>query len=641
VAQLVEYLTAEGLAVGLVKEQSKKKVVVEDRRGRAATLAPAKVLFRHSAASAEELTARLEALQQEVDVPLLWASVQEEHPGAVLEAGPLARLYFDEDSDAHRSAVFRALSDDRLHFRRKGHGFEPRSPAELRQLQQQRDADRRAAEQRRALRAALEQGRPDDALARRLLRYLRGTEDRPLARALEELRGAADLPRKAFRVLAAAGRLPATAAFEEVRADLRAEHPPEVEGHVQALEPPPPAPEGELWQTAFAIDDPETREVDDALTVSPDGDGLRLEIDIADAALQVQPDDPVDREACRRATTVYLPTGTYYMLPERLGCELASLGQGQARPVVRTTVRLDAAGQVTGHTLCRGQARLGRRLDYETADRLLAGERPDDPAAPMLALLDRAARALRALRVEAGALLLRRREWKIRVSGEGAEIQVKPIPADSPSRAAVAEMMILANGLAAREAAERGIPIIFRVQPPPDDPLPPLDLSNPASFEALRGRLKPAALSLHPDRHWGLGLEAYAQVTSPLRRYADLVVQRQLTAALDGRPPPCQAQALMQVLATAEATEREVKRIEEVVTERWALEYVSRLERRTGLEATVLGANPGGGYRVQLEICGARGVLVDDRAHDPGQRLLVDVKTVRPRKGTLRLTPAD
>jgi exoribonuclease-2 len=331
------------------------------------------------------------------------------------------------------------------------------------------------------------------------------------------------------------------------------------------------------------------------------------------------------------------------MLPAVIGAQRASLQVGQARPTVCTTVWLDAEGEVVRRQLSRRWVAVTRRLDYEQADRLISdGGEPDGEraAAATLRLLARAAGKLRARRVADGALLLQRPEWKIRVEDDGQRVVARPIAHDSASRQLVAEMMILANRLGAQMASEARLPVIYRVQAAPAEPLPRLEPGDPAAFAKLRGLLSPAQLSLNPGAHFGLGLPAYTQVTSPLRRYGDLVQQRQLTAHLAGEAPPYDAESLLRVLATVEAVEQESKKIEAAVTQRWALEYVDRLQDKRALAARVVGeANKG--YRLALLSCGAQGTVVSRRPQQIGDELLVDVEQVKPRRGLLRLRLAE
>lgn len=650
-ARLVEYLGDEQLNLGLVTEQDKKKLLVTDARGRTTRLAPDKVLFTHQADSVDALAQRLEALTGEVDVRLLWETLlaeeqasargEEPHPECgpsaqrkprALESPELARLYFDEDDDAHASAVFRALLAERLLFRRKGKAFEPRSAEDLERLQQQRTTEQRTAEELQELAQALRRQQPDQALCQRIERHLRHGGDRQLASAMEQV--FKNPEREAFGLLLRGGHLSASVDLEVLQANLQAAHPDPVLEYAASLEPLLAA---TSLPSFFSIDDPDTREVDDALSVSREGGLVRVDVDIADVSALVQTGDPVDREAHRRATTVYLPTGRYLMLPERLGCDLLSLQAEQARPAMRTTAWVDAEGRIERYQISQTSITVQKRLDYDTADRLLA--EGGDQTADALRLLSQAAALLLARRRAGGALSFQQREFKIQVTDDGATISVKPIAVGSPSRALVAEMMILANSLAARFAQEQQIPIIYRVQAPPSEKPPDVEPGDPAAFAKLRGLLQPAALSLNPARHSGLGLEAYTQASSPLRRYTDLVIQRQIHAGLAGEPAPYAADELFKVLGTAEATEREIKRLESTVTARWALEYVSRLEDRRALSAWVLDAVPGG-YKVELCCCGAVGLLLDSASREPGELVTVDVKTVRPRQGALRMAPA-
>ena len=633
-ATYVEFLSGDGLTLRQLKEQEKRKLRLVDPRGRLSTLSPDKVIFRHTGSSPEAVADSIKALEQEVDVPLLWESVLEEERSGPRSAAALALIYFDDDKDLHGSAVFRALTAEGVHLRRRGSEFEARDREELALLQRQREAEEQAEAEQARLASCLEAGEVSDALAARLLRHLRGEEDRQLGRVLDATFAAP--PRSAFSLLVRLGHLPPTAALEVIQANLRRKHPEPVVAYAAGVELPQER--GLVHDAHFSIDDDDTREVDDVLTVHQEGPRLRVDIDIADPSSFIAMGDPVDREALKRAATLYLPTGAFYMLPERLGCEVGSLSVGEARPAMRTSVWLDDQGRVTGYEHRRVTIRVGERLNYEQADQLLA--QGEGATAQALRLLDEVARARAEVRRSRGALFISRREWKLQVRNQGESIQAIPLDPNSPSRALVAEMMILTGSLAARDASERGVPIIYRTQPPPTDPLPEVAPGHPAAFALLRRHLHPASLSLSPDQHWGLGLEAYTQVTSPLRRYADLVAQRQLGAVIAGEPPPYNAQELLRVLAAAEATEKEAKRMEAAVKERWGLEYVRRLDQKEALAAMVLGEHPAGGYQAQLQCCGAVGILQDDRRHEPGMELEVDIKTVRPDKGTLRLLPS-
>jgi exoribonuclease II len=630
VARIVEYMSGDQLRAALVEGEEKKKLQLLEATGRKARLPPDKVLFEHTADSIEGLVAQREALTAEVDVELLWESALEDAPSQDLTAADLARTYFDDTSPLHCSAVFQSLITERAHFRRRGSSFQPRSPSDLEQVRKQNAAKQLRKAEEEALTLGLTTSPLDPEICLRLERWLRSPDDKVLATVLTPL--AKDPVLHAFELLLNAGHLSPTADLPLVQANLRADHPAAVLAYAEEL----CALEDDVKSTGagFSIDDAETREVDDVLTITREGDELRVDIDIADVAAYVKSGDPVDREAQRRASTAYMPTGMYYMLPERVSCDLASLHVGEPRPAMRTSVWFNRDGQLQRHNLSRVTICVDERLDYDTADDLLGSG--EGTTAESLRLLDSVAGHCRAARREAGAISFQRPEWKIRVSPDDGELHITPIPAKSPSRHLVAEMMILANRLAAERAAEVGLPMIYRVQPSPTGDVPKVEPDDPAAFAKLRGLLQPASLSLEPKWHWGLGVRSYTQVSSPLRRFSDLVAQRQLTAMLDDAPPPYDAKELLKVLAHAEAVERELKRTESLVNERWALEAVARLDQHTGLPGEVV-SEVAGGYKVMLLVSGAVGLLTTTSKLELGDAVTVDVQRVQPRLGRMRL----
>src|SRR5208282_2203196 len=178
-----------------------------------------------------------------------------------------------------------------------------------------------------------------------------------------------------------------------------------------------------------------------------------------------------------------------------------------------------------------------------------------DDAAATVSSLHGAAIQLRQRRRTAGAVLVQRREAKVRVRGDDVEVSV--LDNASPGRTLVAEFMVLSNFVAARYAAANRIPIIYRVQP---------QLGGDLASQRPR-------LSLHPEYHAGIGLDFYAQLSSPIRRYADLVLQRQLLGALknrdDGTPPIYTVDELLTVLAGAENAEASGRDLERRAKRYW------------------------------------------------------------------------
>jgi len=232
-----------------------------------------------------------------------------------------------------------------------------------------------------------------------------------------------------------------------------------------------------------------------------------------------------------------------------------------------------------------------------------------------LDLLRHAAAKLRERRLAAGARLIHRREPKVTVVGDVIEIKV--IDSSSASRELVAEFMVLSNHIAARIAADRNLPMIFRVQPN-------------AADDAYAQR---ARLSLYPGFHAGVGLDCYLQASSPIRRYVDLVLQRQLVSMIGGGSPAYDRDELMAVLAAAETTEAEGRELERRAKRYWTLTYLQRGALEQPLEATVLRD----GASAELTAYAIRGALRGAPNLSAKSRIMVRVARVDPLRGWLSL----
>jgi exoribonuclease-2 len=221
----------------------------------------------------------------------------------------------------------------------------------------------------------------------------------------------------------------------------------------------------------------------------------------------------------------------------------------------------------------------------------------------------------------------------LKIHVEGARIEVEKINPNSPSRFLVSEMMILANGLAADFASLNSLPVIYRTQEPRDavevDDTPQMEA---VAFEKLRKTFKRSRLSLTPGTHSGLGLSAYTQASSPIRRYADLITQRQFTALLEGAPLPHGREELLQILTTAESVEQEIRAIEDRSTNYWLLEYLARYKKDQELRATALD----GKGSIELEDYYLRAKLTSPQKLQPGQTIGVQIENIDPARGEVR-----
>jgi exoribonuclease-2 len=306
---------------------------------------------------------------------------------------------------------------------------------------------------------------------------------------------------------------------------------------------------------AFAIDDEGNQDPDDALSL----EGDRLWVHVADVGALVVPESAADREARARGANLYLPERTVPMLPPK-ATEVLGLGLSEISPALSFGLDLTPGAEVLNVEVVPSWVRV-TRLTYAEADARLREE-------PFLNLY-RLAKAHEARRREGGAVFLELPE--VDVSVEDGEVQIRPI-LPLRSRDLVTEAMLMAGKGLAVFALDRGIPFPFSTQEPPSVGVleAPTTLSE---MYALRRSLRRSQMSSLPAPHAGLGLQVYAQVTSPLRRYLDLVAHQQLRAYLGGQDF-LDSQALVERVGAADFVTGEVRQAERLSRQHWTMVYL-------------------------------------------------------------------
>ncbi len=638
---IVEFLESGSLRLGYVRRREQKKIQVIDPRGRESSVPVSRVVVVHVAVpeedfrgAAESIRERIDSLCTEIDVELLWESIQTE--SREFDLRELAEFYFGSSSTESQSAIFRRLADGGMFFKRNGTRFQPRARLQV-DSQRLRIAREQEKENFRKhvgdiLNRAIQDGTPPDAddwdsIAERLEIWLRRRERDEVGSVLEQLAGESRAREIAYDLLVKSGRIQAWEDRFLVIHGISTSFPAEVIEASNELEPNAVVGNREDWsgQLTLAIDDDETVEVDDALTVSEDAGHLTVGVHIADVSAFVNKGDTLDREASRRSATVYLPNTSVTMFPPRLSTDLASLVSGTRRPAFSVEARFNRDNELVDFRVFRTTVTVTDRLSYEAADsRLLEGD-------ATLTSLHRIASHLQNKRSEGGAQIHRRPEIKVRVND--GDVSVRRVEVDTPARLIVSEMMILANRLAADNAATTGVPIIFRTQEPPDSPPPDIEgLPEAIQFELLRRSFKRSRLSLTPGAHSGLGLGAYAQMSSPIRRYADLVTQRQIVAALEGQPFPYDREELLSIITSAEATELDMRKLEQTSTMYWILTYLTREKMDEPIQALAID----GKGTVELSDYLIRGKVSSRIQWQTGDEVTVEIESIDPGRGEVR-----
>src|SRR5262245_31789019 len=437
--RIIEFLDAEELRLAYVRKQERDRLRVIDPRGRNLTVQGDRVVIVHGPSTegefpalARQISEKVSARQSEVDVELLWQSLGSRQ--RELNPSELAELFFAETTPEAESAVFRALSEDNLFFRRKGSQFLPKTEEQVSSERIRRERQRAREEFREHVVKVVEQllkkntDIPEEsaAILDRIQNWLRFKTGDEIGLILEEIAGAAKARDAAYDILLRAGRVDPTLDRFLVTAGIDPHFSSPLIEAAQ-LTPYTPSPARLDYQDApaFTIDDEDTREVDDALTVRWEGDEIVVGIHIADVSAFVAKGDILDAEASRRSSTIYLPSITVPMFPERLSTDLASLRTEVPRPAFTVEVRFDEQANRAAYRIALSTIHVQKRLSYDEADQIIETD-------PALYILHRIAKQLRDARSNRGAITFRRAELKIRVKGN--EIKMMKINPNSPSR---------------------------------------------------------------------------------------------------------------------------------------------------------------------------------------------------------------
>ena len=640
------------------RPEGKKNWVVIDERGQAHTLHPREFTYQVTGASAfspDDISPFLEEAESHIDsdsLELAWELLRE--AGESADPTSLSLLLFSEERPPLCYAAHRLLSEDTIYFKQKGERYEPRPVAQveerLHQIQKEEQRQQEWNSFLHKLRQRLEQSPVEWDKA-----------DRPRLEALERLACFGDEATQrtlAIDVLKAIGHSPtAKGAFDllvklevwtvhENLALRRSQIPIQFSDEIfsmaqQRIATPLPDPDSERLDLTrlkvYTIDDESTREIDDGLSLEVLEDGRqRLWIHIADPTRLLEPGDGLDLEARRRCTTVYLPTGIIPMFPEELATGPMSLIARQICCALSFGVVLSDAGDIEDYCIHSSLIRPTYRLTYEDVDEMLSlGVK----AEPELHSLSYWAQVRESWRQAQGAIRISMPESSIKVSEVDDSIAINVLE-DSPARQMVAEMMILAGQVAARYSQVHNLAIPFRSQPQPE--LPPEEelMQLPTGWVrdcAIRRCMTRSEIGVVPGRHATLGLESYSQVTSPIRRYTDLLAHFQLKAHLRGDAPPFSSEELIEITQGASSAAYEAASVERQTKRYWALEFLRRHQTHTW-EAMLLRwlRQDDGLGLIILEELGLELGMRFNRDVALGQQLQVRVIEVDPRQDIIR-----
>ncbi|MBM3944644.1 MAG: RNB domain-containing ribonuclease, partial [SAR202 cluster bacterium] len=587
----------QGISIVRVLETKDEFITIALGRNKQGRVPAERVAFVTGiTAATEEAVERLRAEAQSeasgLDLTELWLTVRDE--AEVLGLAELAGLLWSEKPAATRLlGLLIHLEEASIYFETVNGGYRPKTQAELDEMHAKQRREGARAEAKSSLMEALSDGRlpsPMNEHHRALLAHLRtfvihgdSYARREVAKGLLEYAGRVgrDPQRQAYEMLEAAGVVSLDEPLELERLDIPRVFPPEALAEAAALPADVTGERADLTGLdAFTIDEATTVDRDDAFSIETLQDGYGVGIHITDAAALVAMGTALDAEADRRMATLYLPELRVPMLPPDVEERLGSIDPDQTRGSLSMLLEMGEDGTVRGWRLTPSRIRSRRAYAYEDVDRVLSDA--SHPGHAVLSTLHRLAGKLREQRVARGAAVLEHPEMGVHAPSPD-DISVTVVQRSSPGRLLVSEFMILYNALTGKFCVDNKLPAPFRTQRPPQlteadgrPALPPDMAEGPYKHYLLTKRFAPAELSAQPGPHAGLGVEAYTQASSPLRRYADLAVQRQVKHFLDTGAALYSAEAVTSIAGRADVQTRELGAIEEDRKRYWFLKYLSK-----------------------------------------------------------------
>ncbi len=579
----------------LLNENNREVIFSENRLSHVSQLCLDISVSRESIVNQlKELTKNRKALSETIDIKELWEILHEEEDEIDISA--MTMFCFDPPLTCdHEAAVIRAFFNDRLYFKFNRTLFSPFSPEQVelkkRQIKKAKRTEQQILQGTQWISEALNQKngssiQTDPAVIEILKSYFLFGNDSPTQVIAKNIirRCPLNSAEQLFTVFVKAGifdpdenipllamQIP-TAFTKEVLNQETQLILTRSDFHDDSLR------EDLTHLPLITIDGQSTLDFDDAISLENTETGYTLGIHIIDVDAYIKSEDPIDLAARERASSIYMPDDKLPMIPQGLSEDLCSLKENEIRPGISTLIKMNRFFEIQDYRIIPSIIKVHQQMSYAEAN-LLNGK--NDPVTTLYKI----ATTLREKRLKAGAIQITLPEVNVWLE-ENKEIGYSKVDRENPSRMLVSEMMIVANTLMAEFLSHNNMPAVFRSQSPPKERLfSGIETSLTLNF-MQRKHLSRALIGTSPETHAGLGVKAYVTATSPIRRYHDLLTQRQIKAIF-GYHAPYSKDELEQILQAISIPLANTGRIQGLRKRYWIIKYLESRRNET-YEALVL-----------------------------------------------------
>jgi len=558
IEDIIEYIDRQKILCAIVMEIKGNRIRLLTETNREINLSTNRLLHKskkglHLSLSRDnlinalrEISAYRKKLAQSIDIKELWEILNTEQEWIDIET--MTVFCFSESQDAdHESAVVRAFFHNRLYFKFDQARFFPHSEeqverniAHLKKEDRKKDIIEKGSEWvKRLSRSEKNNYQPEELNdnSSEIIKILKSAaifekESKDYSLCKDIFKKASINLSENFGLLVKAGVFDENENIDLYKSDVSLTFSNKAKKQASALSFLLSQNSGRRDLTdlsVITIDGRSTLDFDDALSIEKVDDHYRLGIHIVDVGYFVKKGDEIDREALERGSSIYMPDQTIPMLPSYLAEDICSLKAGKIRPAISVIVNLSRFYEIIDYEILPSIIRVKDQLTYYETN-LMVKENKD------ITILHEIAKVFRQFRIKNEAVQISLPNINVWVEKDGT-IKVSQIKRESPSRMLVAEIMIMANWMMSEFLSKNSMPAIFRSQSGPKERLYHWDDGTLFQNCMQRRLMNRFVLESKPGHHAGLGLTSYVTATSPIRKYFDLVTQRQLRAVLGLEEP--------------------------------------------------------------------------------------------------------